>query len=438
MVIFAPPQIHVPMMVTDATPSLQLSHLAENLVSSEIIRIAAKINERIAAGEKIANLTIGDFDPKVFPLPESYLNEIISAYREGNTNYPQANGMEVLREAVSLHLKRTQALDYSKDNVLISGGARPLIYAAYRAIVDEGERVVYPIPSWNNNHYSFLSGGVQTAIQTSAENRFLPTAEDLRPHLAGATLVAVCSPLNPTGTSFDETTLGEICDLILEENARREGRKPLYLLYDQIYSALTLNGSKHTDPVSVRPEMRPYTVFVDGVSKAFAATGVRVGWGFGPDKVIAKMRSVLSHVGAWAPKPEQIGTARLLRNETETDRIITQHRSMIAERTDALYKGFSELKAEGFPVDAIPCEGAMYLTVKIDLIGSTLPDGEVLNDAEDVTQFLLEKASLGLVPFYAFGASRSNPWFRISVGTLRVEQIPSIFESLRKAFAYTV
>src|SRR5690606_33143026 len=96
-------------------------------------------------------------------------------------------------------------------------------------------------------------------------------------------------------------------------------------------------------------------------------------------------------------------------------------------------QGFSALKAEGFPVDAIPCEGAMYLTVKIDLIGKALPNGRTLNDAEDVTQFLLEEASLGLVPFYAFGAPRSNPWFRISVGTLRMEQVPGIFENLRKA-----
>ncbi len=438
MVIFVALQ-KIAGMTDTAVPSvLPLSHLAENLVSSEIIRIAGRINERIAAGEPIVNLTIGDFDPKVFPLPESYLNEIINAYREGHTNYPQANGMAALREAVSRHLKRTQGLDYDKENILISGGARPLIYAAYRAIVDEGDTVVFPIPSWNNNHYSFLSGGKTVAVDTSAENRFLPTADDLRPHLAEATLVAVCSPLNPTGTSFTAENLGEICDLILEENARREGRKPLYLLYDQIYSALTLNGTSHTDPVSVRPDMRPYTVFVDGVSKAFAATGVRVGWGFGPERVIAKMRSVLSHVGAWSPKPEQMGTAALLRSEAETDNIINHHRNMVTERVGALYEGFSKMKAEGFPVDAIPAEGAMYLTVKIDLADITLPTGKTVNDAEDVTNYLLEEANLGLVPFYAFGASRSNPWFRISVGTLRMEQVPVIFDNLHKALSFTL
>jgi aspartate aminotransferase len=418
-------------------PVAQLSHLAEHLIGSEIIRIAGQINERIAAGEKISNLTIGDFDPKVFPLPEAYLNEIIQAYRDGHTNYPPANGVESLRVEVSKYVKRTQGLDYSKEEVLISGGARPLIYAAFRAIVDAGDKVVYPIPSWNNNHYTFLTSAVHVALDTTAENRFLPTADDLRDHLSDATLVAVCSPLNPTGTSFTPENLAEICDLILAENARRVGQKPLYLLYDQIYSALTLGGSKHTDPVSLRPEMRPYTIFIDGVSKAFAATGVRVGWTFGPDRVIQKMRAILSHVGAWAPKPEQIATAKLMQNEAEVDRIIAHHRAMITERVEALRQGFVALKSEGYPVDAIPAEGAMYLTVKIDLQGRTLPNGTVLGDAEDVTLFLIREAKLGLVPFYAFGASRQNAWFRISVGTLKMADIPAIFENLRAALAFT-
>lgn len=140
----------------------------------------------------------------------------------------------------------------------------------------------------------------------------------------------------------------------------------------------------------------------------------------------------------WAPKPEQIATARLLRNEDETDRIIDRHRIMVTERVEALYAGFAKMKAEGFPVDAIPAEGAMYLTVKIGLMGLTLPGGKQVSDAEDVTHFLLEEANLGLVPFYAFGASRSNPWFRISVGTLRMDQVPVIFYHLRKALAFTL
>ena len=117
------------------------------------------------------------------------------------------------------------------------------------------------------------------------------------------------------------------------------------------------------------------------------------------------------------------------------DGIINHHKAMISERVDALYAGFVAMREDGFPVDAIPAEGAIYLTVKIDLQGKSLPDGSTLGDAEDVTLFLIREAKLGLVPFYAFGASRSDPWFRISVGTLRMEEIPVIFENLRKALA---
>jgi aspartate aminotransferase len=422
-------------MSTITTPATPLSHLAEHLIGSEIIKIGGQLNARIAAGEKIANLTIGDFDPKVFPLPEAYVNEIITAYREGHTNYPQANGMEVLRAEVARTIGRMQGLAYDKNEVLIASGGRPLIYAAFRTIVDAQDKVVFPIPSWNNNHYTFLNSAQQVAVPTSAENRFLPTSEDLRPHLADASLLAVCSPLNPTGTSFTADQLAAICDLVLEENARRVGRKPLYLLYDQIYSALTLGDTVHVDPVSLRPEMRPYTIFIDGVSKAFAATGVRVGWAFGPERIMQRMHSLLGHIGAWAPKPEQIATARLLKQDAVVDNIIAGHLTQISERVDALYAGFQALKAEGLPVDAIPAEGAMYLTVKIDLQGRTLQDGTVLGDAEDVAMFLIRTANVGLVPFYAFGADRSDPWCRISVGTLRMDEVPMIFANLRKALA---
>ncbi len=102
----------------------------------------------------------------------------------------------------------------------------------------------------------------------------MPTAEQIRSHVKGASLLALCSPLNPTGTVFGKEELAEICDVVLEENATRgEGEKKLYLLYDQIYWTLTYGDTEHYNPVSLRPEMKKYTVFIDGISKAFAATG---------------------------------------------------------------------------------------------------------------------------------------------------------------------
>lgn len=412
-----------------------VSDLAEGLVGSEIIKISGEINARIAQGENITNLTIGDFNPAIYPLPTELLNEIVKAYQAGHTNYPQANGMEVTREAVSNYIGMRQGLEYHNNDILISGGARPLIYAAYRALVNKGDKVIFPIPSWNNNHYTYLNFAKPVIVECTPENKFLPTAADLAPHVKDAAIIALCSPLNPTGTSFTKKGLTEICDLIIAENKRRGNQKPLYLVYDQIYWALTLGKTKHVDPVSLRPKMRDYTIYVDGISKAFAATGVRVGWAFGPNKVMSKMKALLSHVGAWSPKPEQIATAAFLNQTEAVDATIQKHRDMISERVNKLFNSFSALREIGFPVDAIQAEGAMYLTVKIDLIGKTTDEGELLKDAKDVTMFLIRKAKVGIVPFYCFGASKQNPWFRISVGTLKTEAISTVVDNLREALS---
>ena len=131
------------------------------------------------------------------------------------------------------------------------------------------------------------------------------SASQIKEHIKGATLLSVCSPLNPTGTTFRKIELEAICDLVIEENnSRGEDEKKLYLMYDQIYWTLSFGDTIHYNPVSLRPEMKDYTIFVDGISKAFAATGVRVGWAMGPAEVLVKMRSINSHVGAWAPMAE--------------------------------------------------------------------------------------------------------------------------------------
>ena len=290
---------------------LIVSKLADNIIGSEIIKIAGEVNEKIKNGEKIYNLTIGDFNPKVFPIPAELKQYIVDAYFDDQTNYPAADGMLELRNAVSNLLKERGGLNYANDEIVIACGARPVIYTIFKALVDAGDTVIFPVPSWNNNHYTYLNGAKAVLITAGPESNFMPTAPHIKQHIKDATLVALCSPQNPTGTVFTKEGLTEICDVILEENARRApGQKPVYLMYDQIYWALTYGKTEHYNPVSLRPEMRNYTVFVDGISKSLAATGVRVGWSMGPKKIIEKMKALLTHVGAWAPKAEQMATAK--------------------------------------------------------------------------------------------------------------------------------
>lgn len=412
----------------------KMSNMAENLIGSEIIKLANEINERIKKGEKIYNMTIGDFDPAVFPIPAILLKEIIDAYKSGHTNYPVANGMSELRQAVSFFIAQSQGLAYNIDEILIAGGARPLIYGIYTTLLDPGDKVIYPVPSWNNNHYCHLLQADGIQVEATAENNFMPTADALKPYLKEAVLLALCSPQNPTGTVFGKQQLEEICDLVVAENARRgAGSKPLYIMYDQIYSALTYGQNHHYDPVSLRPELRPYTIYVDGLSKSFAATGVRVGWSFGPKEIMDRMKSILSHIGAWAPKAEQIATAKFMSDHQALLAYMATFKAEIEYRLQSFYSGFNALKAEGHKVRCIEPMAAIYLTVQFDLKGKTTADGTTLNTTEDVTAFILDKARLAIVPFSAFGAPSDSTWYRLSVGTCLRENIPLIFDSLRTA-----
>jgi len=413
---------------------MKLSHLSETLIGSEIVKLGGEIREKIRLGEKIYNFTVGDFDPAVFPIPKELEDYIVEAYRAHFTNYPLAEGNLDLRESIAAFIKEREGLDYSKSEYLVAAGGRPLIYAIFRAIVDEGEKVVYAVPSWNNNHYTHFVGGEHVVVEAGPETNFMPSAASLEPLLKGASLLALCSPQNPTGTVFTKEELEKICDLVLAENASRgPEEKKLYVLYDQMYWHLTYGDIQHYNPVSLRPAMRDYTIFVDAISKVFAATGVRVGWSFGPAAIIDKMKAILGHVGAWAPMAEQKAVAKYLQEKEAIDRFLAHFKSEVEYRLRAIHDGFQALKAEGFAVDSVAPQAAIYLTIKVDLVGKQTPEGKLLATQSDVTSYLLNKAKLAVVPFYAFGASAQSPWYRLSVGTCKKEDIPVMLVGLKAA-----
>lgn len=410
---------------------------AEHLIGSEIIKLAGEVNQKIKEGHTIFNLTIGDFDPHLFSIPSELKKGIIDAYTNNQTNYPPADGMLELRTAVASFIAEHQGLKYDANEYLIAGGGRPLIYAIYQTLLDPQDKVIYPVPSWNNNHYCHLSDAQKIEINTLPENGFLPTANEIKSVVQDAVLLALCSPLNPTGTMFRKQQLAEICELVLAENERRKlvNAKPLYILYDQIYWMLTMKGIEHVNPVSLYPEMKAYTIFVDGISKSLAATGVRVGWSFGPAYVIGKMKSILGHIGAWAPKAEQVATATFLQNAAPLQLYLTELKEKITARFQGIYEGFMNLKQKGFPVHIIAPEGAIYLTAQFALKGYQTSDGKTIETTEDITAFLLNNAQLAVVPFTAFGVAKGTDWYRISVGTLKDTDVPLMLEKLESALS---
>lgn len=417
-------------------PDPRVSAMADGLIGSEILRIAADVRAMVAQGASVCNLTVGDFAPSEFRPPELLVEETVRALRAGETNYPPSDGVLPLRQAVAAFYERALGLSYPLESILITGGSRPGLYATYRALVDPGETVVYPVPSWNNNHYAHLVGARGVPVVCHADDAFLPTRAQLEPVIRGARMLVLNSPLNPSGTAFSEDALAAICDLVLEENARRgPGERPLFLLYDQVYWMLTFAGTRHVHPVSLRPALADYTVYIDGISKSFAATGMRVGWIVGPADVVRRMGSILGHMGAWAPRPEQIAVAKLL---GDAEAIEAYHGTMLGEvyaRLEALHAGLTALRERGYAVEVVRPMGAIYLSVRFALHGTVAPSGAALRTNDDIRQYLLASAGVAVVPFQAFGLAEETGWFRLSVGAISKEEIPATLGRLERALS---
>lgn len=405
-----------------------LSALAQGLIGSEVLKIAGEVRALTASGKSVANLTVGDFSPTEFRIPRLLESLIAENLANGQTNYPPSDGTLELRKSVVELYREELGLTYPIEATLIAGGSRPVIHAAYSAVLDRGDKVIYPTPSWNNNHYTYLAGAQAIELVVGAETNFMPTAEMLRPHVRDARLIAVCTPLNPTGTVMAKEEVEAIGRLVVEENERRAdtGERPLFLLWDQVYWMLTFGENRHWAPPQVVPESAAYTIFVDGISKAFAATGLRVGWTVAPPAVTARMRDIIGHIGAWAPKAEQLAVASFLRQK---DEIKAFHETMTRElrlRLDALYDGIMQMQREGLPVHAIAPQGAIYLSVQFDLV-------DRLGTNEAIRQFLLTEAGFAVVPFQAFGLKEEDGWMRLSAGAVSLGDIEAGLARVREA-----
>ncbi len=403
-----------------------LSSLARGLIGSEILKIAAEIRTLSEKGREICNLTVGDFSPQQFRIPPKLEALIAEALAAGETNYPPSDGVKELRQAVMQFFKDSFSLSYPLESTLIAGGSRPIIYALYAAVVDPGDKVIYPTPSWNNNHYTYLVGGVPVEIVVGPETNFLPTAEQIRPLIRDARMLCVNTPLNPTGTVMARDEVEAIARLVVDENSRRfaRGERPLFLMWDQVYWMLTFGNNRHHTPPQLVPESARWTIFIDGISKAFAATGLRVGWSVAPVHIIARMRDILGHVGAWAPRAEQVAVAKFL---GMSDEIESFHQEMIRElqlRLDLLHDGFESMRRDGLPVRAIAPQGAIYLSAQFQMPGRS---------NEEIRKLLLDRAGFAAVPFQAFGLKRDDGWFRLSVGAVSPEEIEAGLLRVREA-----
>ena len=409
-----------------------LSVSVRGLHESGILRITRQVRAMIANGEKVVNLTVGDFDPRYFPIPAVLAREIQDAVARGETNYPTPEGMLPLRQAISDYVFRTAGVRYPLDGIVVCSGGRPVLYGAYRALINPGDKVLYSVPSWQNDSYAWLTGGESLEVQSTAETGFQPTLAQLAPHIPHASMLCICSPGNPTGTVMTESQLKEILVAVVGENKSREaaGRRPLFVLHDQMYGALVSKGQKHVYPAAIVPESARYVISADGVSKAYAGTGLRLGWMLVPPALGARIRDLLSHAGAWAPRAEQSGVANFLNDERAIADFRVEMDERLAAGLGAMSAGFKALENDGYPVNSMDPQGAIYFSVQFRLHGKSA-GGRAITTDEDIRMLLLERAGVAVVPFRAFGVRGDTGWFRLSAGAVSMDEIREMFPRLR-------
>ena len=397
---------------------------------SMILGIAAQVRARIAAGERVCNLTVGDFDPRQFPIPRVLRDATVAAMDGAHTNYPPPEGIPELRRAVADWYSRELGIDVSPDWVVVASGARPVMYATYRLFLEPGDTLVFCVPSWNNGYYAQLTGAKVVVLATRPEHNFFPTVEDLAPYLGTARLFALNSPLNPTGTLISPESLAGIARAIVAENERRAttGQPPLMWMWDQVYWRLCFDAHRHVHPAALVPEVAPWVVTVDAISKAFAATGLRVGWAVLPPPLADRMKALIGHIGAWAPRPEQVGTAALLADSAAVARYEQEFHDAVRSRLNVLHEGLSRLGIEHL----VP-QGAIYLSVRFDLFGRPGLDGAPMRTNDQIRQWLLTRAGVAVVPFQAFDLDAESGWFRISVGAVSVADLEAALVRLGDA-----
>lgn len=410
----------------------RLSEMANGMERSRILSIAASVRAMIAQGKDVAPFTVGDFSPEQFEVPSELMTGIIEAISENETNYPPAAGLPELRESLASWMNHAYGLDVGSDGIIVGSGARPVLYASFRLFLEPGDGLAHGVPAWNNHYYVHLNDSIDIPIPGTPESRFLPTASAIKDRIQEMRVLILNSPLNPTGTCFSRDELKDICDVIVEENQQRKmsGKKPLILVYDQVYSTMTAENIEHVHPVQVCPEIFDYTITLDAISKSLTGTGLRLGWMALPPALAPPVVALIGHMGAWPARPIQKAAAQLYSKPDVLEQYFLQLDEKISNRMTVLQNRLGQLSHYG--VSYVQPEGGIYLTTRFDLFSAL---GVKTN--EEIRQWLLESAGVAIVPFQAFGLEEDTGWFRISVGAVSVEDISAAMDRLEAALEST-
>ena len=379
------------------SPSNFLANNLANIKPSPTIAVSMKANELKAAGKNIISLAMGEPD---FDTPDNIKEAGIAAIRGGDTKYTAVDGTAALKKAIINKLKKDNYLDYQANQIMVSTGAKQVIYNALMATLNAGDEVIIPAPYWVSYPDMVLLGcGVPVIVEGYADNNFKILPEALEKAITSKTKwIILNSPSNPTGGCYTAEDLRGLADVLL--------RYPnVHILSDDIYEYLTFDGLKFISIAAVEPKLKSRTLIVNGVSKAYSMTGWRIGYGAGDANLIKAMSMIQSQSTS---STTSIGQAAAVEAMNGNQDYVGWSLKIFQSRRDMVVKMLND-------IEGINCNvpnGAFYVFPScVGLFGKKSINGSVIKDSNDFANYLLEEALVAVVPGIAFGA---EGFFRIS------------------------
>ncbi|MEM7439191.1 MAG: pyridoxal phosphate-dependent aminotransferase [Pseudomonadota bacterium] len=374
-----------------------LANTVAGVKPSQTIAISTKAAELKAAGRDVIALSAGEPD---FDTPENIRNAAKAAMDAGKTRYTPPDGIPELKDAIVAKFARDNGLTYERSQVTVSNGGKQVLFNALKATLNHGDEVVIPAPYWvSYPDMVTMCGGTSVIAQTSIQTDFKLTADQLEAAITPATKWLIFnSPSNPTGAGYSHDELKEITDVLL--------RHPhVWVMTDDMYEHLAYDGFDFVTPAQVEPQLYDRTLTVNGVSKAYAMTGWRIGYAGGPEVLIKAMRTVQSQS---ASNPSSISQWAAVEALNGPQDYVENSRPIFQRRRDLVVAALNA-------IDGISCpnpEGAFYVYPSIaGLIGKSTLEGVKIATDEDFATALLEAEGVAVVFGAAFGTS---PAFRVS------------------------
>ncbi|WP_142056737.1 aspartate transaminase [Pseudarthrobacter sp. B4EP4b] len=368
--------------------------------SSASVAAAARVRELKAEGRRILDLTVGEPD---FDTPAHIKAAAVEAISRGETKYTSVTGTPALQKAILQTLAQRTGLEYTPAEITIGGGAKQVIFTAFMATLDAGDEVIVPAPYWVSYPDMVLANdGIPVVVPCGEDVGFKLTPDALTGALTDRTKwVILNAPSNPTGAVYSPAELRALADVLA-------GFPHVHVLTDEIYDQIYFGDGKLTSLVEVAPELKDRVLAVNGVSKAYAMTGWRLGYAAGPAPVIAAINKLQSQISSC---PSSVSQAAAVAALTGDQGFVRDSLEVYRKRRDT---AVASLNA----VEGLSCttpEGAFYAYVNCaGVIGRTTPDGEVISDDQDFTLYLLEATSVAVIQGSAYGL---GPYFRISYAT---------------------